>query len=78
MINGLIGRITTLGQDNNGKNGNHNGQKKNGNNGKIKDAKNGRSAGERKKNGWTKNLKISLMNLSEKLSHKLLSKSLKF
>lgn len=51
MINGLIGRITTLGQDNNGKNGNHNGQKKNGNNGKIKDAKNGRSAGERKKNG---------------------------
>jgi hypothetical protein len=51
MINGLTGKITTLGQDNNGKNGNLNGQKKNGNNGKTKGAKNGRSVGERKKNG---------------------------
>lgn len=53
MNNGLIGKITTPGQDNNGKNGNPNGLKKNGNNGKIKNAKNGRSGsvGERKKNG---------------------------
>lgn len=52
LKNGLIGKITTIGQDNNGKNGNLNGQKKNGNNGKPKNVKNGREdVGERKKNG---------------------------